>query len=159
MNTLRVVRRCGIAVVVIASLVAGSQLVLAQADAVIGTWKLNVAKSKYDPGPAPQSGMLTIEVAGQGIKVAAKGVDAAGNPTVVAYTANYDGKAYPITGPTDYDSISLKRIDAFRADGTRTKAGKPVQTYTRVVSKDGKVLTITTKGTNAKDQKDRKSVV
>jgi hypothetical protein len=34
----------------------------------------------------------------------------------------------------------------------RKKAGKQVQTYSRVVSKDGKTMTVTVKGTNAKGQ-------
>ena len=34
-------------------LAAGS--LLFAADASLGTWKLNVAKSKYSPGPAPKS--------------------------------------------------------------------------------------------------------
>lgn len=124
-------------------------------DAVIGTWTLNPAKSKYDPGPAPKSNTLTFAVAGDGIKVTAKGQDAAGNPTSTEYTAKYDGKDYPLTlvGSPDYDHVSLKRIDAFRADGTRKKAGKVVQTYTRVVSADGKTLTLTVDGTDSKGRK------
>lgn len=155
MKTLRVLRACGVVALVIAGLTVVSQRVSAQNDAVIGTWKLNVVKSKYDPGPAPKSSTLIIEAMGQGIKVTAKGLDADGKVTGTEYTANYDGKDYPVTllGSQDYDTVSLKRIDAFGADGTRKKAGKVVQTYTRVVSQDGKVLTITTKGTNAKGQK------
>ena len=124
-------------------------------DAVIGTWKLNVAKSKYDPGPAPKGSTLTFAVAGDGIKTTAKGQDAAGNPTSTEYTANYDGKDYPVAllGNPDFDTLSLKRIDAYKAEGTRKKAGKVVQTYTREVSKDGKTLTLTVTGTNAKGQK------
>jgi len=132
-----------------------SPVASAQSDKVIGTWKLNIAKSKYDPGPAPKSSTLTFEVAGDGIKVTAKGQDAAGNPTSTEYTAKYDGKDYPRTlvGTTDYDRLSLKRVDAFKAEGTRKKAGKVVQTYTRVVSPDGKTLTLTVDGTDSKGRK------
>ena len=127
----------------------------AETDAVIGTWKLNVAKSKYDPGPAPRGSTLTFEVAGDGIRTTAKGQDAAGNPTSTAYTAKYDGKDYPVAllGTADFDTLSLKRIDAFKAEGTRKKAGKAVQTYSRVVSPDGKTLTLTVDGTDAKGRK------
>ena len=33
------------------------------ADPIVGTWKLNVAKSKYSPGPAPKGGTTRIEAA------------------------------------------------------------------------------------------------
>jgi hypothetical protein len=124
-------------------------------DAVIGTWTLNVAKSKYDPGPAPKNSTLTFAVAGDGIKVTAKGQDAAGNPTSTEYTAKYDGKDYPVAlvGNPDFDTLSLKRVDAWKAEGTRKKAGKVVQSYTRVVSGDGKTLTLTVDGTDAKGRK------
>ena len=36
----------------------------AQGTPLIGTWKLNLEKSKYSPGPAPKSGTTTFEVAG-----------------------------------------------------------------------------------------------
>jgi len=58
---------------------AGIMRVSAQAsDARIGTWKLNVAKSKYSPGPAPQSLTVKVEASGEGEKVIDEGVNAAG---------------------------------------------------------------------------------
>jgi hypothetical protein len=121
-------------------------------DPAVGTWKLNVAKSKYEPGPAPKSLTVTIEPSGPGVKVTTKGVDAQGNPIETSYTANYDGKDYPVAGQPDWDAIALKRIDASTVEMSRKKAGKVVQTVTRVVSKDGKVYTSTAKGTNAKGE-------
>jgi ABC-type xylose transport system substrate-binding protein len=70
----------------------------------------------------------------------------------VQYTAKYDGKDYPVTGSQDFDAISLKRVDAGTAQATLKKGGKVIQTATRVVSKDGKTLTLTTIGANAKGQ-------
>ena len=121
-------------------------------DPAVGTWKLNVAKSKYEPGPAPKSLTVTIEPSGQGVKVTTKGVDAQGKPIETSYTANYDGKDYPVAGQPDWDAIALKRIDATTVEMSRKKAGKVVQTVTRVVSKDGKVYTSTAKGTNGKGE-------
>ncbi len=122
------------------------------ADPLIGTWTLNIAKSTYSPGPAPKSETRTYVMAGQDIKATSKGVDAEGKATSQAWTINYDGKDRPMTGNPDVDSLSLKRIDAFNYEFTQKKAGKVVSTGTRVISKDGKVMTITTKGTNAKGQ-------
>jgi hypothetical protein len=122
------------------------------ADPVVGTWVLNIAKSKFNPGPAPKSETRTYVVVGQDIKGSSKGVDADGKPTVREWTVNDDGKDRQVTGSPDLDALSLKRIDAFSVESTQKKAGKMVATATRVISKDGKVMTITTKGTNAKGQ-------
>ena len=49
-------------------------------------------------------------------------------------------------------TLSLKRIDPSTTEFTQKKGGKVVITGTRTTSKDGKMMTITTKGTNAKGQ-------
>ncbi|HSX81871.1 MAG TPA: hypothetical protein VLQ80_25305 [Candidatus Saccharimonadia bacterium] len=118
----------------------------------IGTWKLNVEKSKYSPGPAPQSNTMKIEAAGEGEKATTEGVNAAGTATKTEYTAQYDGKDYPMTGSQNADTVSFKRIDARTMERTDKKGEKVVTTSTRVVSEDGKTMTVTTKGTNAQGQ-------
>jgi hypothetical protein len=119
---------------------------LAQADPAVGTWKLNTAKSKYQPGPMPKSNTITITAAGNGIHVVAKGEDAAGKPTGIEYTATFDGKDAPVKGAPAYDSVTLKRVDANTTEQVRKKEGKSVQTMTRKVSADGKTMTVTTRG-------------
>src|SRR5256885_5664032 len=103
-------------------------------DPRMGTWKLNVAKSKYSPGPAPQGLTLKVEPSGQGEKVTAEFVNTDGTRTTSQYTANFDGKDYPFTGSAVADTVSLKRIDARTTDRTDTKGGKVAQTLKRVVS-------------------------
>jgi hypothetical protein len=121
-------------------------------DPRIGTWKLNVAKSKYSPGPAPQSQTLKIEPSGQGEKVTSELVSADGTNTTSQYTANFDGKDYPLTGSTIADMVSLKRIDARTTERTDNKGGTVAQTIRRVVSADGKTMDVTVKGKNAQGQ-------
>jgi hypothetical protein len=123
------------------------------ADPLVGTWKLDVAKSKFSPGPAPKSITVTFEAAGEGITVTADVVGAEDKTTHTTYTGNYDGKDYPITGSeTGADTVSLKRVDARTTVRTDKKGGKVVMTFTRKVSSDGKMLTVTIKGTNPKGQ-------
>ena len=122
------------------------------ADPIVGTWALNVAKSKYSPGPAPKSESRTYTMVGQEIKATSKGVDGDGKPTTGEWTIVYDGKERPTTGDPNADTLSLKRIDVFTTEFTSKKAGKVVITGTRTISRDGKTMTITTKGTNAKGQ-------
>jgi hypothetical protein len=122
------------------------------ADPASGTWELNLAKSKFSPGPAPKSLTRKFEVTGDNVKYDLTGMDAEGKPIHVTYTAKYDGKDYPVTGSSDFDAISFKRVDGVTTEATLKKGGKVVQTSKRVLSKDGKTLTLTTTGTNAKGE-------
>jgi hypothetical protein len=136
------------------SLVIGStRAVLAQSDPAIGTWKLNAAKSRYNPGPPPKSQTITITAAGNGITVMSRGTDAAGKPLATDYTVAFDGKDVPVKGSPSYDMTSAKRVDANTTELTRKKAGKAVQSVRRAVSADGKTMTITTTGVNENGDK------
>ena len=127
--------------------------VLAQnADPLSGTWELDLAKSKFS-GPAPKSQTRTYDVAGDSVNLTSKGVSAEGKPTAVQFNARFDGKDYPITGLPDADTIALKKIDDFRATATLKKNGKVAITSTRTIAKDGKTMTIKSKGTDAKGEK------
>jgi hypothetical protein len=105
------------------------------ADAVDGTWKLNVAKSKFS-GTAPKSGTRVYTESADGKEMS------------MHVTLTYDGKPHPITGNPDADIGTGKAIDARTTDFTLTKGGKVVGTVHRVVSADGKTLTVNNKGTH-----------
>jgi hypothetical protein len=123
------------------------------ADPAIGTWKLNTAKSKYTPGPTPKSATVTYEETADGIKRTGESVDADGKTTSFTYTAKYDGKDYPVSGTDLYDAIAPKRVNEHIVEATLKKSGTVVHTARRVVSKDGKMMTITMSGKNAKGEK------
>ena len=129
--------------------VTASVAIGAQASQLEGTWRLNLEKTKYTPGPAPQSETVAYDSSGQGVAYTVKAVDTYGEPTTSRGTIVYDGKDYPVTGSPDYDTVASRRVDDFTGETTRKQAGKVVQTVTRVVSKDGKTLTVTTKGVDA----------
>ena len=132
--------------------IVAAALLAAQADPRVGTWNLNVEKSKYSPGPAPKSQVLTIEAAGKGEKVTSATVAADGAKTGTEYTADFDGKPHPLKGSATADMVTLKRVDSHTTERVDSKAGKTVMTFHRVVSKDGKTMTVTVKGTDAKGQ-------
>jgi hypothetical protein len=141
-------------------LVAGLSTLSAQAvDPRVGTWVLNAAKSTYRPGPGPKSLTVTIEAVGQAEKVTSESVSAAGQKTVTEYTAEYDGKPHPLRGSTLANMVTLKRIDAYTTQRTDTQNGLVKVTHNRVVSKDGKTMTVTTKGVNAQGQATSATVV
>ena len=132
-------------------------VLLAAADPAIGTWKLNVAKSKYSPGPVPKSATITFEPSGDGIKRTGESVSADGQTTSFSYTAQFDGKDYPVIGNPNADTIAIKRINAYTTQSTLKKGGKVTTTARRVVSKNGKALTLTITGTTP-DGKPMKNV-
>ena len=142
-------------VIVAFMVVLGAASILAQANSEVGTWKLNPAKSKYDPGPVPRSNVIVITMAGQGVTVAAKGTDGEGKPTSADYTVSYDGKDVPVKGQPAYDMTSARRIDKNTTELARKKGGKVVQTATRTISADGKTMAVTTTGTDEKGRKIR----
>lgn len=139
--------------IVLAALLGGA--VLAQGtDSQVGTWKLNLAKSKYSPGPAPKSATTKIEAVGAGTKVIVDQAQADGSMRHWEFTANYDGKDNRITGNNpDADMVARTRINATTIQTISKKGGKVTTTQTSAVSADGKTRTVTTKGVNAAGQK------
>ena len=122
-------------------------------DPFVGTWRLNVAKSKYT-GPAPKSITSTYEAAGQGYKVSVRNEPASGAMQQYSYTTSLDGKDSPITGNNpNADAVAVKRIDANTLELVNKKGGKVTTTQRNVVSPDGKTRTVTTTGTDPQGQK------
>jgi hypothetical protein len=119
------------------------------ADPVVGTWTLNLAKSKFSPGPAPKSQTRTYAATADGLDMTVTGTNADGSAVSQKSSFKYDGKDYAISGSADYDSLSLNRVDDLTVESVQKKGGKAVGKTTRTVSRDGKVLTLTSKGTGA----------
>ena len=132
---------------------AQEQAGAARANPATGTWKLNLAKSKYDPGPPLKSLTVTFEETEDGLTVTSQVVEADGTSRTVHYAAKFDGKDYPVTGSPTYDAVVVKRIDRRTIESTRKLGGKSVQTVRSVVSANGRSITTTATGTNAKGQK------
>lgn len=121
----------------------------AQDNPFLGTWKLNVAKSKFEGAPAPKSLTRTVTADGSGAKYSFEGVAADGNSYVYSFETTYEGKDSPVTGtgtPGGADTIALKRINLHKVEGTLKKSGKEVGKVVAEVSKDGKISTVTMKG-------------
>jgi hypothetical protein len=141
--------------IVLAGVLAVAVLATAQPkDPFVGTWVLNLAKSKYSPGPPPKSTTTTVEAAGKGYKLSVKVEPASGPAQEWSYTTNLDGKDSPITGNNpNADTIAVKRIDAHTLESVNKKGGKVMSTQKNVVSADGKTRTVTTTGTTATGEK------
>lgn len=119
------------------------------ASPMMGTWKLNEAKSKFAPG-APKNHTVVYEAAGDSVKVTVDGTDADGKALHNEWTGKFDGKDYAVTGDPTSDTRAYKKVNDNTLDMTIKKDGKVTATGTIVVSADGKTRTVTTSGTDAK---------
>jgi hypothetical protein len=137
---------------IISLVLAASATMLAQTqkDSHIGTWKLNVAKSKFNPGPGYKSETRSYEPTADGYKFQGERVNPDGSTQKYGFTVKYDNKDYPVTGkdPGGADSIAVELVDANHIDSTSKKGHEVLYTSKVEVSQDGKVMTITTKGKN-----------
>jgi hypothetical protein len=123
------------------------------AEPIVGTWKLDLAKSTYKPGPAPKSSILTIEPAGKGIKVDVDAVNGDGSPLKWGFTTVRDGKEEAkVIGNSMYDVVTATRESATAGTNVYKKGGKVVMTTKAAISADGKTMTLTSTGTDPKGQ-------
>lgn len=120
------------------------------ADRWIGTWKLNLEKSTYQPGPAPKSQTLKFEEKGGNIKLTVNGVEADGKSMQTGYTSKFDGKEVAFKGNPNADMASPQRIDDGHYRNVWKKGGKETITSDVMVTKDGKQLTVSQTGKDAK---------
>ena len=121
---------------------------------LLGTWKLNLAKSKFDPGPPPMSETRVFEAwETDGVKMTITVVGADGTRGTLGFSNHYDGKDYKLTGSPDFDTVAAKRVGANTVAFTLKRSGKVVETGRDVVSKKGKVRTLTATGMTSQGQK------
>jgi len=132
----------------LALLFVGAGVCHAQNPRVMGTWKLNEAKSTFSP-QATKNHTVVYEAAGDMIKVTVDGVGASGGATHNEWTGKFDGQDYVLVGSPTAD------VRSYRGGSSRTlslrekKGGKVVLNGTVTVSKDGRTRTVTTNGTDA----------
>jgi hypothetical protein len=121
---------------------ARAQAVAAEEDLLLGTWQLDLAKSRYTPGPPPRSETRTYVRDTEGMKGTIQRRRDDGREEVIEYRADFDHE-FPVMGTEAYDTIRLKRIDARTAEAVLSHAGRVFGTARRVISEDGRTLTIT----------------
>src|SRR5579871_1784511 len=111
------------------------------ADNTLGTWKLNMEKSKFSPAAPVKSLTTTREASDGSVKVTTTGEMADGTAINGSYTLKYDGKEYPVTG-APFDTIAVKQVNPTTFTITQKKKdGKYSVTGRSVISKDGKTMT------------------
>lgn len=121
----------------------------ADLDPIVGTWKLDAARSTFAGIPALKSQIRTYSGSAPKFSLKMITVSADGKETTTQTTYQLDGKDYPSMGNLDFDSLSGLQVDPSTAEFTLKRAGKTVGKIRREVSKDGRTLTIAYVITNA----------
>jgi hypothetical protein len=145
-----------IACLCVAALVVFVLPALAQSSLLVGTWKENITKSKFDPGPAPRSRTLKWEPTAGGLKFTVDQITAQGqmNQTVtVERSDGSEGAAQDATGKPTGTMRSLKRIDEHTYEDMDKRDGRTVFTRRMTISPDGKTITSVVSGTTAQGQR------
>jgi hypothetical protein len=131
----------------LAAVLLGAALSVRAADPLIGTWKLDVSKSIFNPGPAPKSQIRAYqEVPGGGTKLTLTTIDVEGTSQSIDLPATADGKNYPITGLGQADTVMLTQLTDRTAEAKLKHGDVVIGTAKRELSPDGKTLTITYTG-------------
>lgn len=135
------------ALLVAAAVVAGP--LKAQANPFVGTWKLNLAKSKYEGVPVPKSLTRTVTAEGGGLKYSFEGEAADGSKISYSFTSKLDGSDSAVSGvgmAGGADTVALTKVSAHKITGVSKKGGEKIGTVLVDLSLDGKTVTVTTKG-------------
>jgi hypothetical protein len=141
------------AMALLCSAVALAQPGLAQSSSpLIGTWKVNLAKSTYSPGPPPRSNTITFEAIEGGLRGTQETVNAQGVVSKQVDMTFDDGKFHPLAGVPAFDAQASRQVNDSTRWEIRMKAGKVVQTLMLEVSADGKTETVTVAGVTGNGQ-------
>ena len=119
-------RGCLLVVVLCSAVVSAS--VQSSAHPRVGLWKLNLAKSKFSPGPAPQSNVWRFDRPDGFTVLTISGTNAQGEPTFTHCVLKYDEKDYPLYGAPS--------VTALQISGTKlgTMSHKIVDPYTMIAT-------------------------
>jgi hypothetical protein len=146
---------------VLAATLAFTGMLLAQAqESLFGNWKMNPAKSKFSPGPAPKSQAAKWEATKDGVRLTVDTVPAEGAAQHFEVSGKFDGKDNPVTGNNpDADTIAFSKVDAHTYNVVQKKAGKSTMRSHIVVAADGKTRTTTQTGKNGKGETVKNTVL
>jgi hypothetical protein len=135
-------------------------LVFAADNQFLGTWKVNTTKSQFSPGPGPKELTVTFAQDGDQVKRSAEGVDGEGKPIKMESSIKWDGQDHPVSSADGTPmTVAAKLVNNNTVEYTVKMNGKVTTTGRAVLSKDGKTVTSTETGVNAKGEKVRNVVV
>jgi hypothetical protein len=122
----------------------------ASTDPFVGKWVLDAHQSRYPTGACPKTMVVEMEAAGEGVRYVSDATYGNGTKIHSEYTAEYNGNQAIVRGARGMMlPVFLKRIDSNTVVASYTKSLMVVATSRRVVSRDGRLMTITTTSKDA----------
>jgi hypothetical protein len=142
---------CALALLVLTSGTAAAQI----SDSWLGTWKLNLAKSTFDPASlAPRDQTSKLTRSGDGLTAITDGTDAQGKKIHTEITYKLDGAEYEYKGAPDPKTTRVYTRIGDNVYQFVTKVDGRNTTTSRVnVLADGKTRTIVTGGRDAQGRR------
>jgi len=114
-------------------------------DRFLGTWQLDPAACHYESGPVPESMLIVMQPADEGVHYRSVTTLKGGGTATADYTAAYDGRAVLVESTAGVMvPIALTRLDDSTVVARYTRAFSVVAESRRVLDAAGRVLTITT---------------
>lgn len=126
------------------SVMIAMSLQAAGPDPLVGHWVAALDKSTFAPGfPALKHQSLVCNALGTAVRCVAVRVTAKGIRTQSEFTAQYDGKEYPVTGSDEMTGVILKQAGSRIIEGTFLKNHRAVFGYRVRAAPNGRLLTVT----------------
>jgi hypothetical protein len=118
----------------------------------VGTWKRNLARSTYSPGPAPKTEQtVRMEIVNGLLQVTEDGFNAEGQPTRIAYTVNFDGSEHTVDAAQAL-TRTYRWIDERKFEGVNRVRREETTLVEYALAADGRDYTLTTTGITAQGQ-------
>ena len=121
-------------------------------DPQVGTWVLDLSKSKLQDDSPPLSETQRIEIVKGGLRVIDETTTQSGRIIRSEWTMKYDGKDYPVKGISHRLTIAARRIDQWTFEFTTKAAGHIAVIGQIVCSPDGNSKTISTRSEGSSDR-------
>lgn len=116
-----------------------------------GTWRLNLARSTYDPGPPPYvRASYTIRPWRDGLLVVYDQVRPRGGLTHLEWAGRFDGRDYPVQGVEEAVTYAYEQVDARTYDVVTKVDGRVAARSRARLAADGRSITTTTRGRDAR---------
>jgi len=118
-----------------------------------GTWKLNAAKSIYNPGPAPYKRSTShIEPYEGGIKASYDFVGWRGEALHMEWIGKFDGRDYAVEGLDEPRTNAYTQIDENTFKDVAKVDGQITSVSRITLSPDHKIMTMVTESSNTQGQ-------
>jgi hypothetical protein len=129
-------------------------LLLQDVSPLVGTWRLNMERSKFDSGPPAYSRVTCrIEPWQDGLKVVYDMIGTRGGVTHWEWTGRVDGKDYALQGVEEVVTNAYSRLEDHVFAIVTKVDGRPTSTTRIVISPDRKVMTVVSPATTPQGQR------